>query len=201
MSEGLAIVSVKPATLHSGVQTPETIAYHEAGHAIMRRLCGLHFDSVGLRVDHGFVASGKTTEEAFKIVSGNEAPPCSPLPDVSSEFRKPLAFRRCCVALAGLQAELLYHGIELPGGPIVRHDHDHKRGRNALIDSTGRCTNEQLYYAELQTRRYLELAWMHVHGTAMALLERFDATGEGILCADNPADARFFQRLPGWSDE
>jgi len=200
MSEAASLVRVTTATIYDGNQVVEDIAAHEGGHAILRRLTGLHFDTIGLRVDHGFVSAGKPAAEAFRLVANNETPTC-PLPDVAAEFRKPLALRRCCVALAGLQSELMLAGVELPGGPIIRQDADHARARQALIDSTGCCTDEQLFYAQLKTRDYLSRCWLQVHATAHALIEQFNLNGEAVLHSDNTADAKHFSRLDGWTDD
>lgn len=199
MSKAASLIHLSQATLYEGEVTTASICHHEAGHAVLHRLCRLPFDTIGVRINYGYSGTGDPQEIFAKVASNDQSLRTSaPLPDVAPEFRKPLALRRACCSLAGLQSELMLHGIE-PDGPVIRQDADHERAKQALIDGFG--DDSGLYFAQLKTRDYLSRCWLHVHDTARELLRRFDANGEGVLCADNPEDARYFQPIPGWNDE
>lgn len=186
-------------------QTLEGIAYHEAGHAVIRRLASVGLGAIVIQHREGTDLTGYVGPadiDGLELVRGNDKKLYEPIelpPREGDVFvRKALAFRLCCGYLAGMQAELLLRGIE-PDPPLIRHDPDHTQARNLLERAFG-CDN--LHYPQTVTRHYLSQCWGEVKRTADELLTRHDQQGIGILNRDD--DASFFARdVPGakWVDD
>ena len=174
----------------------ETTCYHEASHALLRILTGCPLTTVAVQDNNGAIfgfAGNIGADEGLQAVSAGDtvltAP--RPLPDVADEFKKPLAMRKICVALAGCQAELLLHGVALDG-PVFRDDDDHKRATSMLRDGFGFVGYNHLFYPQALTRYYLARNWTAVRKMAKALLDRCERDGAGVLRRGDMACAAHF---------
>lgn len=166
-------------------------AYHEAGHSILCRLIGKSFSTIVVGSDVSFIGNDEIESDS-RMIRSNDAKlyEASPVLAIDDPLCKPLAIRLCCVYLAGLQAELLLHGIE-PDGPVFRNGSDHVKARKTLKAAFG---FDHLYYPQLLTRFYLRRCWCEVKRTAETLLTRYSEQGVGIIRRDNPSDASYFTR-------
>lgn len=198
---------IKSETLYTGEPTLKSVAYHEAGHALLARLTGRPIDTIALSQEGGtvvgFISNGREVSDAFNLVRSSNAVLAEPkeLPDVPAGLRRQLAMRAACTSLAGLGAELLLNGHNHLTGPIVRNDNDHAKARAVLRDAFG---FDHLHYTQLTTHFYLEKHWPEVCVTAKALLARCEYSGEAVLRQDDPAHAVHFSRKfenAGWRDE
>lgn len=188
---------VKTVKKYAGTQTAEDVAFHEAGHAVLRRLTGLPLTTIAIQqtADEaivGFVGNVEPDEGLHAVSTGDTTlMRARPLLDVAEEYRKPLAIRRCCVALAGLQSELLLRDVDL-AGPVIRDDEDHRCALAVLRDGFG-FNSDHLFFPQLLTRFYLARCWLAVSQTARALLAEYGEGGVGILQRSTQGQARHFQ--------
>jgi hypothetical protein len=197
-----------PHETYEGTKTLEGLAYHEAGHAVIRRLACVGFHAIVIQhrkgVDFAGFVGPDDIDNCLKETRNNDQKLYEPpfdFPEGGDKFiHKALAFRFCCNYLAGLQAELLLHGVE-PDPPLIRHDADHIQAKAVLREAFGL---DHLQYPQMVTRNYLSQCWGEVKRTAEELLARHEQHGIGIMRRDDPQDISFFSReVPGakWVDD
>lgn len=191
--------------VYTAARTLTGLAYHEAGHSIIARLAKIPFSTIVIQrggTEHiGFVGS-VDVDGGLKEVRRDGPALHEPLdlPDGDYWIHKALAMRHVCFHLAGLQAELLLHGIA-SSPPLTRHDTDHKQAAAKLYRAFG---TRQLTYPQTITRAYLSRCWGEVKRTATELLARHELHGIGVIKRNDPADISFFSHeVPGgkWTDE
>ncbi len=187
--------------LADDTDSQESLAYHEAGHAIMGRLTYRKFEVIAMSAEAGYVGGGDAEITSYiRRIKSKDATLLTPKPlGPHGALLKPLAARRICDALGGLQAELLLSG-EPPEG-VYREDFDHRGARQYAREAFG---VEHLEYFQALTRDYLQRCWGEIGQTAAELLARFDRHGFAVIRKSDPGDVSFFTRdnLPvTWRDE
>ena len=180
----------------------EALVFHEVGHAILCRLTRRSFHVIVIGDGGGYIGNdGEDVTGDFRRVKSRDETFLKAKPiGFQGELLKPLAARKICVYLAGLQAELLLAGERLEG-EIYRDGFDHSNARQHAEEAFG---TDSLQYFQGVTRDYLLSCFAELERTANELLARFDRFGFAVIRVSNPGDASFFARdtLPvRWVDE
>ena len=187
--------------LYDGADSLEALAYHESGHAILCRLIGRSFQVIVMGEDGGYVGNGAEEVGAYyQRVTKKDATLLKAKPiGFQGELLRPLAARKICALLAGLQGELLLSGEQVE--EVYRDDFDHRNARQFAEEAFG---TESLQYLQALTRDFLQRCRAELERTASELLTRFDRYGFAVIRKSNPGDVSFFARdtLPvEWTDE
>lgn len=137
----------------------ETIAYHEAGHALMFRYFRIPITEASINKSD---ISGKVTN---RLEPSNEPKKDSKLLDL---LMKPIALNFATVCEAGIQAELLFHDIE-PAGLLQPKTSDTEKSLSLLWKAFNhRCP---LYYCQRLAREILQQNWPIVEAIATSLMK------------------------------
>jgi hypothetical protein len=175
----------------------ETTAYHEAGHAILRRLTSIKFNAIVARRDAkgviaGYVGGDGDPHTMLDSMIRDHKKAFTPfeLPTKGTSIHKALAFRHCCSCLAGMQSELILKSVATDP-PLMRADSDHSQAAALFSEAFG---TTDLQYPQAVARSYLARCWGEVRRCAEELLRRHERDGIGAIKRDDPRDAGFFSR-------
>jgi hypothetical protein len=137
-------------------RTRQSIAIHEASHAVVALAFGFPSVDCDLWEDRG------------EATPGGLPPPSEPDPPPSREVEEEAALWKAAMIYAGVQGQLLALGLA-PAGPIRPSDDDHGRAGACLHEVFGCDT--PAWYCQRLARSILSERWSAVERIAADLLE------------------------------
>jgi hypothetical protein len=137
-------------------RTRQSLAIHEASHAVVAQAFGFPSVACDLWEDRG------------EATPGGLPTPLEPCPPPSRELEQEAALWEAAMIYAGVQGELLAFGLT-PAGPIRPSDDDHHRARACLHEVFGCDT--PAWYCQRLARSLLSERWADVEAIAADLLE------------------------------
>ena len=150
-----------------------TIAIHEAGHAVAMAAFGVPVERVEIHqtADGGFGGSVEPDRAACR--ARIESPDGEPTPNRSLEEFSSVAM--ATIYVAGIQAELLHHGLDV-SGTLRLDDHDHREAVRHLM--TAFRSDGPLWYTQRLARYLLSKRWNLVVALADELMAADVVTSE-----------------------
>lgn len=136
----------------------QSIAYHEAAHAVLFGLAGLPVAKVEVRHDGGSVTLDQD------LIHQQRRPDIE-IDEASPMFKEAVVLYAACF-YAGIQAEYLFHGIVVPGR-VVRNDSDHIHADMLLQEVF--CTPAPFAWAQQIARSIIAAHWPAVAAIAVLL--------------------------------
>lgn len=137
-------------------RTRQSLAFHEAGHAVVALAFGFNSVDCDLWEDRG------------EARPGGLPPPSEPYSPPPRAVEEEAALWKATILYGGVQGELLALGLA-PVGPIRPSDDDHSRARASLHEVFGCDT--PAWYCQRLARAILTQRWATVERIAAALLE------------------------------
>lgn len=178
----------EPVPLPSYTRDLKTIAYHEAGHALLFLANGISILEVYLDIesDQAGEAPGHVRQDRQRIAElREEMAHVKPPSDEAQKRRSDQEgiLRAAAIFLAGEQAELILHGLTVDG-PVYTSSPDQRVAMGMLRDAF-RHTHG-VYYCQRLARAILLDLWPVVESIANALLKtgRLDSDQVRRVIAD-----------------
>lgn len=137
-------------------QTLETLAYHEASHAVFMDAVGVPYVGIELNSDGG------------RVVIDVAAVRASPSVTLNKDAADLATCQLVAMYSAGIQGELLFLGLT-HGGGIMPDDTDHRMARRMLMDQFGSVS--PLGFCQRVARAVLTQRWPDVEELASRLLK------------------------------
>ncbi|ALP53986.1 hypothetical protein Tel_13040 [Candidatus Tenderia electrophaga] len=142
------------ADLPSWPRDRRTLAYHEAGHAVLSELCGLAVDVAKINTE------GSKGEMRFV-----KPRPCADVPEFPQAMIEKVAVEMAAMYVGGVMCELLLHGRDLkPGTYLLLNDRDWTNAKRILWKAFSSHT--PLFYCQRLARAVLSENWTWVRAVA-----------------------------------